>query len=572
MPSTEVQRIILLVALGIVGYLLVYNWTQDYDTSAPPPPPTTFDAPSTDVPTPTMPAQDVPPLAAEGTDDVPGEDFAASSSSPTSDLPLPVVQEQPRLVHVYTPTLHVAIDLAGGDVVGVRLPAYPTDVGSGIPLTLLDRQPHHVYIAQSGLTGRDGLDKAGGRPLYSADRSEYRIDSGSLDVTLRHEAEGLSVVKRFRFEAEDYLIGVEYEIVNRGQAPFQGRLFAQLKHDASRPEEDGAMNMGPRPYVGAAFTTPDSRYEKIDFEDIDESPFRVETQGGWSAILQHYFIAAWIGNENDLNAYNGRRLGDGNYAVGFVGPEIVVPPGQTGTASTHLYAGPKIQRNLEAAAPNLYLTVDYGLLWWLSVPLFYVLDAIHSVVGNWGVAIILLTLVVKLLLYPLASAGFRSMAKMKQVMPQVQRLRERHAGDRNKLSQEMMALYRKEGANPLGGCLPLLLQMPVFFALYWVLYESVELRQAPFILWIEDLAVRDPWLVLPLLYGASFWVMQLMQPPPPDPMQAKVMKMMPILFTVLFVFFPAGLVLYWLVNNVLSLAQQWYITHRLEKETAAKAA
>ena len=572
MPSTEVQRIILLVALGIVGYLLVYNWTQDYDTSAPPPPPTTFDAPSTDLPTPTVPAQDVPPLAIESTDDVPGEDFAASSSSPTSDLPLPVVQEQPRLVHVYTPTLHVAIDLAGGDVVGVRLPAYPTDVGSGVPLTLLDHQPHHVYIAQSGLTGRDGLDKAGGRPLYSADRSEYRIDSGSLDVTLRHEAEGLSVVKRFRFEAEDYLIGVEYEIVNRGQAPFQGRLFAQLKRDASRPEEDGAMSMGPRPYVGAAFTTPDSRYEKIDFEDIDESPFRVETQGGWSAILQHYFIAAWIGNENDLNAYNGRRLGDGNYAVGFVGPEIVVPPGQTGTASTRLYAGPKIQRNLEAAAPNLYLTVDYGLLWWLSVPLFYVLDAIHSVVGNWGVAIILLTLVVKLLLYPLASAGFRSMAKMKQVMPQVQRLRERHAGDRNKLSQEMMALYRKEGANPLGGCLPLLLQMPVFFALYWVLYESVELRQAPFILWIEDLAVRDPWLVLPLLYGASFWVMQLMQPPPPDPMQAKVMKMMPILFTVLFVFFPAGLVLYWLVNNVLSLAQQWYITHRLEKETAAKAA
>ena len=330
--------------------------------------------------------------------------------------------------------------------------------------------------------------------------------------------------------------------------------------------------MGPRPYVGPAFTTPESRYEKVDFEDLDETPFRVEVEGGWGAILQHYFIAAWIGAEDEVNAYNGRRLGDGNYAVGFVGPDIAVPPGQTAVVGAKLYAGPKIQKNLEAAAPNLYLTVDYGLLWWLSVPLFYVLDNIHAVVGNWGVAIILLTLAVKLLLYPLASAGFRSMAKMKQVMPQVQRLRERHAGDRNKMSQEMMALYKKEGANPLGGCLPLLLQMPVFFALYWVLYESVELRQAPFIFWIEDLAVRDPWLVLPLLYGASFFVMQLMQPPPADPMQAKVMKMMPILFTVLFVFFPAGLVLYWLVNNILSLAQQWYITHRIEKEAAAKAA
>ena len=272
-----------------------------------------------------------------------------------------------------------------------------------------------------------------------------------------------------------------------------------------------------------------------------------------------------------MNAYNGRRLGDGNYAVGYVGPEFVVAPGQRGTARARLYVGPKTQKRLDELAPNLSLAVDYGLLWWLSVPLFYVLDAIEGVVGNWGVAIILLTLAVKLLLYPLASAGFRSMAKMKQVMPQMKRLQERHAGDRQKLSQEMMALYRKEGANPFGGCLPLLAQMPVFFALYWVLYESVELRQAPFVLWIEDLAVPDPFLVLPILYGASFYAMQLLNPPPPDPMQARVMKAMPILFTVLFVFFPAGLVLYWLVNNVLSLAQQWYITRKIERAAAKSA-
>ena len=568
MPSTEIQRIVLLVLLGIVGYLLVYNWTQDYGSTSAPAAPPTAETPPPSAP---VPFVDDAPSTAPPSDDVPGEELSSSAASSTA-LPVASASAEPALVQVRTPVLEVAIDLDGGDIVGARLPAYPTEVGSGVPLTLLARRADHIYIAQSGLTGRDGLDKAGSRPRYAAVAMDYEIDSGSLVVALRHETDDVAVVKRFTFEAESYLIDVEYEVANRASAPFQGRLFAQLKRDASRPDEDGAMSMGPRPYVGPAFTTPDSRYEKVDFEDIDEAAFRAEVQGGWAAMLQHYFIAAWIGAESEVNAYNGRRLGDGNYAVGFVGPEVVVPPGQTSVVGAKFYAGPKIQKYLEAAAPNLYLTVDYGLLWWLSVPLFYVLDNIHAVVGNWGVAIILLTLAVKLLLYPLASAGFRSMAKMKQVMPQVQRLRERHAGDRNKLSQEMMALYKKEGANPLGGCLPLLLQMPVFFALYWVLYESVELRQAPFIFWIEDLAVRDPWLVLPLLYGASFFVMQLMQPPPADPMQAKVMKMMPILFTVLFVFFPAGLVLYWLVNNILSLAQQWYITHRIEKEAAAKAA
>ena len=568
MPSTEIQRIVLLVLLGIVGYLLVYNWTQDYGgTSTPAVPPAVTETPLPSAP---VPLVDTPPAAASA-NDVPGEELSSSTASSTA-MPVASVSAEPELVQVRTPVLEVAIDLDGGDIVGARLPAYPTEVDSGVPLTLLARRADHIYIAQSGLTGRDGLDKAGSRPRYVAEAMDYEIDSGSLTVALRHETDDVAVVKRFSFQAESYLVDVEYEIANRASAPFQGRLFAQLKRDGGRPDEDGGMSMGPRPYVGPAFTTPDSRYEKVDFEDIDEAAFRTEVQGGWAAMLQHYFIAAWIGVESEVNAYNGRRLGDGNYAVGFVGPEVVVPPGQTSVVGAKLYAGPKIQKNLEAAAPNLYLTVDYGMLWWLSVPLFYVLDNIHAVVGNWGVAIILLTLAVKLLLYPLASAGFRSMAKMKQVMPQVQRLRERHAGDRNKLSQEMMALYKKEGANPLGGCLPLLLQMPVFFALYWVLYESVELRQAPFIFWIEDLAVRDPWLVLPLLYGASFFVMQLMQPPPADPMQAKVMKMMPILFTVLFVFFPAGLVLYWLVNNILSLAQQWYITHRIEKEAAAKAA
>lgn len=563
MPRTEIQRYVLLAALGVVGYLLVYSWTQDYGR-----PPT--ELPPREAPRAADPVagEALAPTAVEpAADDVPGEELAGVSQQ----LPPVGAAEAAQLVHVRTPTLEVWIDRVGGDVVGLDLPLYSQAIGVDKPVQLLDRRGDHVYVAQSGLIGRDGFDKSGARPRYAVPRSEYLLESGGLDVVLRHERDGVAVEKRFRFEADEYLIEVEHAVVNGGDAEFRGRLFAQLKRDGTRPAS-GAGFMGPRPYVGAAFTTPESRYEKIDFEDLDEAQFRAEQAGGWAAMLQHYFIAAWVGDPEQVNVYNGRRLNDGNYAVGLVGPELVVPPGTRVVASAKLYAGPKIQRQLEAAAPNLYLTVDYGLFWWLSVPLFYVLDAIHGVVRNWGVAIILLTLVVKVLLFPLASAGFRSMARMKQVMPQVQRLRERYGSDRQKLTQEMMALYRKEGANPLGGCLPLLLQMPVFFALYWVLYESVELRHAPFVFWIEDLAAADPWFVLPLLYAGSFFVMQRMQPPPPDPMQAKMMKMMPIMFGVLFVFFPAGLVLYWLVNNLLSMAQQWYITRSIEKKAASTTA
>ncbi len=565
MPSAEIQRIVLLIALGVLGYLLVYAWNQDYGRSAgksaPDVAPVVVDGGRPSVPQ--RPLTDDLPVRPV-TDDVPGEEFFGTERVRVGERDA----DDSRLVHVRTPTLEAWIDRLGGDIVGLRLPQYLADLDGDVPVHLLDQRKDHVYIAQSGLIGRDGWDKAGSRPLYAASASDYAVDEGTVQVTLRRQADGVTLRKRFLFSAKDYVVTVEHEIDNDATAEFRVQLFAQLKRDATRPEASEGFGMGPRPYVGAAFTTADSRYEKIDFDDLDDGPFRTEVRGGWAAMLQHYFLTAWVGDRDEVNTYNGRRLGDGNYAVGYVGPEIVVAPGQRGTASARFYAGPKIQKLLDGVAPNLYLTVDYGLLWWLSVPLFYVLDGIHSAVGNWGLAIILLTLGVKLLLYPLASAGFRSMARMKKVAPQVKRLQERHAGDRQKLSQEMMALYRKEGANPFSGCLPLLLQMPVFFALYWVLYESVELRHAPFALWIEDLAAPDPFFVLPLLYGASFFAMQLLHPPPPDPMQARVMKAMPILFTVLFVFFPAGLVLYWLVNNVLSLAQQWFVTRQIERASA----
>ena len=565
MFSTEIQRIVLLIALGVVGYLLLQAWTRDYGQTSEEPPPLVSPESVAEEPFPER-ADDLPTVASPG--DVPGEDFAAPASR---GIPDATTATDDRLVRVTTPTLDLAIDLLGGDIVELSLPEYPAVIDDVRPVQLLDLSRSHTYTAQSGLIGRDGRDSQATRPLYTAGAQDYSLVEGRpLTVALRHQADEVTLVKRFRFEPGDYLVTVEYEIDNAGTTEYRAQLFAQLKRDSSRPDASGTF-MGPRPYVGAAFTTPDSRYEKIDFEDLDEGQFRVQVAGGWAAVLQHYFLTAWVGDAEEVNGYYGRRLPDGNYAVGFVAPEVVVAPGRSEVVAARFYAGPKIQKRLEAIAPNLNLTVDYGFLWWLSVPLFWVLDAIHSVVLNWGVAIILLTLAVKILLFPLASVGFRSMAKMKQVMPQMKRLQERYAGDRQKLSQEMMALYRKEGANPFGGCLPLLLQMPVFFALYWVLYESVELRQAPFMLWINDLAAPDPWFVLPILYGASFFLMQLLNPPPPDPMQARVMKTMPILFTVLFVFFPAGLVLYWLVNNILSLAQQWYITRKIEAASAASS-
>ena len=564
MLSPEIRRYILLGVLGLLGYSLLVTWDRDYgqpETEAPTDPVDPVaevdwvdDAPA-DLAAPATPTEPAP------TDDIPGEDFAV----PVEALPAApeAALNEGRLVHVVTPVLELWIDRLGGDVVELRLRQYALSSKDATPVTLFEQGRGHVYIAQSGLIGQDGRDQSGSRPLYSTSADEYVLEEGNLEVVLTNEQDGVRIDKRFTFEAENYLVEVEHEIVNRSDADFQGQMFVQLKRDAMRP--DSGVPMGPRPYVGAAFTTPEDRYVKIDFDELDDGPFRAQVEGGWAAVLQHYFVAVWIGYPDEVNGYFGRRLNDGNYAVGYIASPVLVEPGSRAAVASRLYAGPKIQRRLEEIAPHLGLTVDYGFLWFMSVPLFYVLDFLHSWVGNWGVAIILLTFGVKLLLYPLASASYRSMAKMKKVMPQMKRLQERHADDRQKLSQEMMALYKKEGANPLGGCLPLLVQMPVFLALYWVLLESVELRQAPFVLWIVDLSVKDPWFVLPILYAASFWVMQLLQPPPPDPMQAKIMRAMPLVFGALFCFFPAGLVLYWLTNNLLSLAQQWYITQKIEK-------
>lgn len=580
MIPAELQRLILMVALAATGYLLILAWNDDYgDASSRVAVTSTPDAEAGPGAAPDLVAPSLPNNAVGVQDsDVPGNDFVPgrgiSEPSSAAALPTPeVAAATNRLVKVFTDTLELWIDLKGGDIVRARLPQYPVTLDEGAEsFVVLDRSGGRTYVAQSGLIGPNGSDAGGERPLFKTASTDFdfRGQSQAGVVTLETTHNGVGLKKTFRFAPDAYSVEVGYQVSNTSSQPFAASLFGQIKRD-SKPAVGASSGsaLGPRPYLGFAITTAESRYEKIEFDDLDESELREEVEGGWVSLLQHYFLSAWIPNAEENNLIWGRARSDGTYTVGFTGPTKTIASGATGEWQAEFYVGPKDQDRLAELAENLNLTVDYGFLWWMAVPLFKLLQFLQGFVGNWGVAIILMTFVVKLILYPLSAASFRSMANMRRVAPKMKRLQERYADDRQKLSQEMMALYKKEKVNPLGGCFPMLLQMPVFLALYWVLFESVELRQAPFFAWITDLAAMDDFFVLPILMGASMYFMQTLNPAPIDPMQAKVMKFMPIMFTALFLFFPAGLVLYWLTNNVLSMAQQWTINRQIEN--AAKA-
>ncbi len=569
MLPTEVQRILLLIGLAATTYLMILAWNDDYMQPAQP---VDYQA----APEPQSASVDVPDAGVVSTpddSDVPEASLIGATQAAATAEPAAAEVDSSRLITVTTPEFNLWIDRLGGDVVRVELPHFPVTIDRpDLPFVLLDNGNGRTYIAQSGLIGEDGIDSGDSRPLFRAAAATFDMDGADeLAVVLSTQVNGLDVEKIYEFRRGDYVVDMRYRITNNTPAAIDASLFAQIKRSAHEPPGGESFALGPQPYLGAALTTADERYKKLDFDDLDEGQFRDSVAGGWMAFLQHYFLSAWVANEDEQNNYYGRRRNDGTYIFGYTGPLKTLAAGQTGEWSTRFYAGPKDQLRLEQIAENLNLTVDYGFLWWLAVPLFYLLDWLHGLVGNWGVAIILLTLLVKLALYPLSAASYRSMANMRRVAPQMKRLQERHADDRQKLSQEMMALYKKEQVNPLGGCLPMLLPMPIFIALYWVLFESVELRQAPFFWWIQDLAVMDPLFILPLAMGASMYFQQLLSPAVGDPMQVRMMKMMPIMFTVLFLFFPAGLVLYWLVNNLLGIAQQWYVMRQADNAHAAKA-
>ena len=486
-----------------------------------------------------------------------------STATPVSDE-----QSSQRYVTVTTDLLELVIDLNGGDVIETALLDYPDNIDTpDVPFVLLEQNSLRTYTAQSGLVGPDGIDSSS-RAVFDSDAMSYQMQPGEpLKITLSHSAGGnVTIHKTFSFTPDNYAVNIAYEVANNSDAVWRAVPFAQIKRDNSPPPNMDTSGFGMQPFLGAATTTAEDRFKKFTFNDMAEDPWKGKLEGGWIAMIQHYFVAAWIPSDSDTHAYSTRQTSGGLNIAGFTSPALVVAPGMTGRWQGTLYVGPKNQYALAELATHLDLVVDYGWLWWIAQPLFWLLTKIQSVVTNWGVAIIMLTVLVKAVFFQLSAASYRSMAKMRKVQPKMVAIREQYAEDKQKQSQAMMELYKKEKINPMGGCLPILIQMPVFIALYWVLMESVELRQAPFALWIDDLSAMDPYFVLPLMMGASMFFMQKLNPPPPDPMQAKIMQWLPVVFTFFFLWFPSGLVLYWVVNNLLSMAQQFVITRRIERE------
>jgi YidC/Oxa1 family membrane protein insertase len=551
----DIKRTILIVALAIVSYVMVLKWNQDYGQAA-------------------LPTQNVAANTNTSAlpDTPPGNKASANADVPsaTGEVAAPVetpVAISKDLIQVKTDVLNLDIDPVGGDVVQLRLPLYPRRQDHpDVPFQLFDNGGERTFLAQSGLTGANGPDaRATGRPVYVSAQKSYQLADGQNDlvVDLKFSDAGVNYIKRFTLKRGLYDLTVTYLIDNQSSQPWNGNLFAQLKRDDSS-DPSSSTATGTATYLGAAMWTASEPYKKVSMKDIDKGQVKETVQGGWVAWLQHYFVTAWIPSHADSNTVTTRKDSQGNYIIGFTGPSLTAAPGAKVETNATLYAGPKSQAVLKELSPGLELTVDYGILWFIAQPIFWLLQHIHALVGNWGWSIIFLTMLIKGLFFPLSAASYRSMARMRAVAPKLAILKEQHGDDRQKLSQSMMELYKKEKINPLGGCLPILVQMPVFLSLYWVLLESVEMRQAPWLLWITDLSIKDPFFILPIIMGATMFIQQRLNPTPPDPMQAKVMKLMPIIFTFFFLWFPAGLVLYWVVNNTLSITQQWYITRGIE--------
>jgi YidC/Oxa1 family membrane protein insertase len=576
----EIQRALVITGIAIVSYLMIQAWQQDYANPTQP-------APVEEVAQSAQGNGDGLDLPSPQADEVDNGIPSAQSErveAPSSESTETTTRQQ--RIRVNTDVLRVEIDPQGGDIVRLALPEFPHHVDTpDQPFVLLEQDASRTYVAQSGLIGKNGTDSSAGRPLWSAAQQSYQLDEGTqelnVDLTLRQD-NGAELVKRFTFERGSYLVRVSHIVRNQGNSEWSGALYGQIKRDGS--EDPGLSNSGfiPMPtYLGGAYWDSETPYNKLDFEEMAENPLDLTVQGGWLAMAQHYFVTAWVPDAQQKNHYSSVHLEKrGQYLLRFVSPTLKVAPGEEKVLYAEFYAGPKQQDKLEAISPGLNMTVDYGWLWFISQPIFALLVFLQSGevsvfgmdidigggVGNWGVAIILLTFIIKAIFFKLSATSYRSMAKMRKVAPEMQRIKEQNKNDKQKQQMETMNLFKREKINPLGGCLPMLVQMPVFIALYYVLLESVELRQAPFFLWINDLSVMDPYFVLPILMGASMFLQTRLNPTPADPTQAQVMKWMPMIFAVFMLWFPAGLVLYWLTNNILSIAQQWIITRKIENE------
>lgn len=566
-------RSFLLIALLLVSYLVWNQWQQDYAGPA--------------KPVAAANADGTPAAAATPPSDVP------AASTPTADTPAATAAAVPasatpaqgELVEISNDVLRLWIDTRGASVVRADLLAYPEQPKDyDHPVRLLDNSEAHYFVAQGGLVSAAGSPKAAShQDLFSAEQKSYTLaaDQKTLEVpfTWTDPASGLTVRKVFVLERGSYVLGARQEIRNDGSAAWTGNAYRQLQRVPPPGAKRGFFSSITSPqtysFTGAAWFSPEEKFQKLGFDKYQKEALQNRAvTGGWIAMLQHYFFASWLPADKSPETFSTDTIVSGNqtrYLIRAMGPSIHVPAGGNASSDARLYIGPKLQSTLNDVAPGLALTIDYGIFTFLSEPLHWVLAKLHSLTGNWGFAIILLVLLIKILFYKLSEAQYRSMAKMRKLQPRIQALKDRYGDDRQKMGQAQMELFQKEKINPLGSCLPMLVQIPVFFSLYWVLVESVELRQAPFFLWIQNLTAPDPYFVLPVLNAATMIATQYLTPTTGmDPVQAKMMKAMPVVFSILFAFFPAGLVLYWTVNGMTSLFQQWFITRRIEMQDSAK--
>ena len=555
-------RPVLIMGLLFLGYLMWIEWQKDYGPV--PVPPTVSEKTVEPVP-------DVPDFIQENESssaDLPStpQDVSAPSER-TSSAP---ADSQRTLVRVSTDVLDVEIDPVGGTIVTAVLLDYPVEHKQPeIKVDLLRSSGDRLFVAQSGLLSRQ--EAPNHTSEYRFENSEYRLAPGdeTLTVPLHWTSdEGVTVTKTFTFRPGSYEIDVEHNVTNGSSSAWSGSRYEQLQQSVPGDEDNGGFtNPGSYSFVGIGFYNPEDKFEKIDFDDVADDPYKKTSRNGWLAMIQHYFFSAWIPGAEEEMTYSTQAI-EGNgwprYIARGVSAARTVQPGEQDTFASTLYVGPKLQDDLPEISDGLEYVVNYGIFTVFSKPLYWLLAKIHSVVGNWGWAIVILTILIKAAFFKLTEAQYRSTARMRKLQPRIEQLKERYGDDRQRMSQAMMEMYKTEKVNPLGGCLPILVQIPIFIALYWVLLESVELRQAPFILWIENLSVRDPYFILPLLNAAFMFATQRLTPMVGmDPLQQKMMTMMPIVFSIMFAFFPAGLVLYWATNAGLSLAQQYYITRKI---------
>jgi len=502
--------------------------------------------------------------------DTPGVPSAPAAGNPASSTPLasPPPEKPSEIVTITTDVLKLHFDLIGAQLVGAELLKFPTSTEVKTPFVLLQQNPQHTYVVQTGVVGApEGTSYPTHLTPFKMVTTETEMSGDTLPVKFVSESGGVRVTKTFTLKKGSYDIEVDHTVENLNDNPVAPAVYLQITRDGSDPENTSSFY---HTFTGPAVYSEEDKFQKVSFSDIEKGKanYVKEADNGWFAMIQHYFVTAWVPPQGKARTYQMAQIGDNLFAVRSIESIGQVAPTQSTSLSAKLWVGPQDQDQLNALAPGLGLVVDYGWLTIIARPLFVLMTWIHDVIGNWGWTIVVLTILIKLAFFPLSAASYRSMAKMKQVAPRLQALKEKYGDDRQKLNMAMMEMYRNEKINPLGGCLPILIQIPVFISLYWVLLASVEMRGAPWVMWIDDLSARDPLFILPVIMMATMFLQIKLNPTPPDPTQAKVMMIMPLVFGGMMFFFPAGLVLYWCVNNILSIAQQWYITRKMIQPAA----